>query len=58
MTASRRALPNALGPPCSLHTFLKSISLTEVPNVMPLFASQTGIEDSVSPVGGSKILRA
>lgn len=51
-------MPNVQTPPWLLYTFLKSISISEVLYVIPLFTSQSDVKNSIHPVLGSKILTA
>lgn len=55
---SKRTVPNNESPPHLLYTFLKSVSLTDVPHVTPLFTSQSHVKDSVHPILGSKAVTA
>lgn len=50
-------MPNAEFPRL-LYTFLKGVSLTDVPRVIPPFTTQSNVKDSVHPILGSKAVTA
>lgn len=58
MTASKRTVPNVESLPHLLYAFLKSVSLMDVPDVIPLFTSHANVKDTVYPILGSSAVTA